>query len=117
MKIDDEIYKELTDIYWDVLSENRDVSRFKDEFYDVCFLTFVKRTYNTPNITCFIVKIWNKIIFFQIYYFVCNFFIRHNHYILQYSSICSISYPSFKHSSKNSSLKRETSIFSDSTSQ
>ena len=36
MKIDDEIYKELTDIYWDVLSENRDVSRFKDEFFDEC---------------------------------------------------------------------------------
>ena len=36
MKIDDEIYKELTDIYWDVLSENKDVSRFKDEFYDAC---------------------------------------------------------------------------------
>ena len=36
MKIDDEIYKELTDIYWDVLSENKDVSSFKDEFYDVC---------------------------------------------------------------------------------
>ena len=36
MKIDDEIYKQLTEIYWDVLSENTDVSRFKDEFYDVC---------------------------------------------------------------------------------
>ena len=36
MKIDDELYKQLTDIYWDVLSENRDVSRFKDEFYDAC---------------------------------------------------------------------------------
>ena len=34
MKIDDELYKELTDIYWDVLNENEDVSRFKDEFYD-----------------------------------------------------------------------------------
>ena len=33
MKIDDEIYKELTDIYWDVLSENKDARRFKDEFY------------------------------------------------------------------------------------
>ena len=33
MKIDDELYKELTDIYWNVLSENKDVSRFKDEFY------------------------------------------------------------------------------------
>lgn len=32
MKIDDELYKELTDIYWDVLSENKDVTRFKDEF-------------------------------------------------------------------------------------
>ena len=36
MKIDDEIYKELTDIYWDVLSENKDVARFKDEFFDEC---------------------------------------------------------------------------------
>ena len=33
MKIDDEIYKELTDLYWDVLSENKDISKFKDEFY------------------------------------------------------------------------------------
>ena len=36
MKIDDELYKELTEIWWDVLRENKDVSRFKDEFYDVC---------------------------------------------------------------------------------
>ena len=36
MKIDDELYKQLTDIYWDVLSENKDVSRFKDEFFDEC---------------------------------------------------------------------------------
>ena len=36
MKIDDEIYKELTDIYWDVLAANEDISRFKDEFFDVC---------------------------------------------------------------------------------
>lgn len=34
MEINDELYKELTDIWWDVLSENKDVSRFKDEFYD-----------------------------------------------------------------------------------
>ena len=33
MKIDDEIYKELTDIYWDVLSENKDISMFETEFY------------------------------------------------------------------------------------
>ena len=33
MKIDDEIYKELTDIYWDVLSENKDISKFKDSFF------------------------------------------------------------------------------------
>ena len=32
MKIDDELYKELTDIWWDVLSENKDVTRFEDEF-------------------------------------------------------------------------------------
>lgn len=36
MEINDELYKELTDIWWDVLSENKDVTRFKDEFYDVC---------------------------------------------------------------------------------
>ena len=36
MKIDDELYKQLTDIYWDVLSENKDVSMFETEFYDVC---------------------------------------------------------------------------------
>ena len=36
MKTTDEIYQKLTEIYWDVLSENKDVSRFKDEFYDTC---------------------------------------------------------------------------------
>ena len=36
MKIDDELYKELTDIWWDVLNSNKDISRFKDEFYNVC---------------------------------------------------------------------------------
>lgn len=35
MDINDEIYKELTEIWWDVLSENKDVTRFKDEFFDV----------------------------------------------------------------------------------
>lgn len=35
MKTTDEIYQKLTEIYWKVLSENKDVSRFKDEFYDV----------------------------------------------------------------------------------
>ena len=35
MKIDDELYKELTEIYWKVLSENKDVSRFRNEFFDV----------------------------------------------------------------------------------
>ena len=35
MKIDDELYKQLTEIYWKVLSENKDVTRFKYEFYDV----------------------------------------------------------------------------------
>ena len=33
MKTTDEIYQKLTEIYWKVLSENKDVSRFKDEFY------------------------------------------------------------------------------------
>ena len=32
MKIDDELYKELTDIWWDVLSKNKDVTRFEVEF-------------------------------------------------------------------------------------
>ena len=32
MKIDDEIYKQLTDIYWDVLSKNKDVILFETEF-------------------------------------------------------------------------------------
>lgn len=36
MKTTDEIYQKLTDIYWDVLNANRDISRFKDEFYDSC---------------------------------------------------------------------------------
>ena len=36
MKIDDELYKELTEIWWDVLNSNKDVLRFKDEFFDVC---------------------------------------------------------------------------------
>ena len=36
MKTTDELYKELTDIWWDVLSENKDVTRFKDEFFAVC---------------------------------------------------------------------------------
>ena len=34
MKIDDELYKQLTDLYWDVLNANEYVERFKDEFYD-----------------------------------------------------------------------------------
>ena len=36
MKTTDEIYIKLTDIYWDVLAANEDISRFKDEFFDVC---------------------------------------------------------------------------------
>lgn len=36
MEINDELYKELTDIWWDVLNANEDISRFKDEFFDVC---------------------------------------------------------------------------------
>ena len=31
-RIDDELYKELTDIWWDVLSKNKDVTRFEVEF-------------------------------------------------------------------------------------
>lgn len=36
MKFDDEIYKQLTEIWWNVLNSNKDVTRFKDEFFDVC---------------------------------------------------------------------------------
>ena len=32
MKTTDEIYIKLTDIWWDVLSENKDVTRFEVEF-------------------------------------------------------------------------------------
>ena len=32
MKINDELYKELTEIYWEVLSKNKDVSMFETEF-------------------------------------------------------------------------------------
>ena len=35
MKIDDELYKQLTDIYWDVLTENKDISMFETEFKTV----------------------------------------------------------------------------------
>ena len=35
MKTTDEIYKQLTDIWWDVLNSNKDISRFRDEFFDV----------------------------------------------------------------------------------
>lgn len=36
MQTTDEIYIKLTDIWWDVLEKNTDISRFKDEFFDVC---------------------------------------------------------------------------------
>ena len=36
MKTTDEIYQKLTEIYWKVLSENTDVSLFKEEFFDKC---------------------------------------------------------------------------------
>lgn len=32
MKIDDELYKELTEIWWDVLNSNKDVTLFETEF-------------------------------------------------------------------------------------
>ena len=34
MKNTDEIYQKLNDLWWDVLSENKDVTCFKDEFFD-----------------------------------------------------------------------------------
>lgn len=33
MKTTDEIYVKLNDIWWDVLNSNKDVTRFKDEFF------------------------------------------------------------------------------------
>ena len=35
MKTTDEIYQKLNDLWWDVLSKNKDVTRFRDEFFDV----------------------------------------------------------------------------------
>ena len=35
MKTTDEIYVKLNDLWWDVLNSNKDVARFKDEFFDV----------------------------------------------------------------------------------
>jgi len=32
MKTTDEIYQKLNDLWWEVLSENEDISRFEDEF-------------------------------------------------------------------------------------
>ena len=32
MKTTDEIYQKLNDLWWDVLRENEDISRFEDEF-------------------------------------------------------------------------------------
>lgn len=32
----DEIYKQLTDLWWLVLEKNKVIERFKDEFFDVC---------------------------------------------------------------------------------
>ena len=32
MKTTDEIYIKLTDLFWDVLSENKDISMFETEF-------------------------------------------------------------------------------------
>ena len=36
MRTTDEDYIKLNELYWDVLSENKDVTRFKDEFFDAC---------------------------------------------------------------------------------
>lgn len=35
MKTSDEIYVKLNDLWWYVLASNEDISRFKDEFFDV----------------------------------------------------------------------------------
>lgn len=34
MKTTDEIYVKLNELWWDVLNSNKDVSRFRDEFFD-----------------------------------------------------------------------------------
>ena len=46
MKIDDEIYQKLTEIYWKVLSENKDISKFKDSF----FTTALEKGYELDDI-------------------------------------------------------------------
>lgn len=33
MKKTDIIYQKLNELWWDVLADNRDISRFKDEFF------------------------------------------------------------------------------------
>ena len=35
MKTTDEIYQKLNDLWWDVLRENEDISRFEDEFFSI----------------------------------------------------------------------------------
>lgn len=35
MKTTDEIYIKLNDLWWDILRENEDISRFKDEFFTI----------------------------------------------------------------------------------
>lgn len=49
MKNTDEIYIKLTDIYWNVLSENKDVARFKDEF----FTTALEKGYTLDDISIY----------------------------------------------------------------
>ena len=49
MKTTDEIYKELTDIYWDVLAENKDISKFKDSF----FTTALEKGYTLEDISIY----------------------------------------------------------------
>ena len=34
MKTTDEIYNKLYELWWDVLNSNKDVTHFKDEFFD-----------------------------------------------------------------------------------
>ena len=49
MKTTDEIYQKLTEIYWKVLSENKDISKFKDSF----FTTALEKGYTLEDISIY----------------------------------------------------------------
>ena len=49
MKTTDEIYQKLTEIYWKVLSENKDILKFKDSF----FTTALEKGYTLEDISIY----------------------------------------------------------------